>query len=99
MTQGLTIALSVDVVGQGNLRYLWEATSDADEGDGGSFTEPESDSTTWTAPLEDGVVEISVTVTDSRGVAMTSVPVLVGPGVDNDADGFAIVQGHQGAAR
>ncbi len=93
VTPGLTIALSADVVGQGNITYLWEAVSEAEGGDGGSFTEPDSDSTTWTAPLEEGVVDIIITVRDSRGIATTTVPVLVGPGVDGDGDGYAVVQG------
>jgi len=93
VTKGLTIALSVDVVGQGNITYTWEATPATDDADAGSFTEPDSDSTTWTAPNVDGVVEISIRVQDSRGIATTSVPVLVGPGVDGDGDGYAIVEG------
>jgi len=93
VTQGLTIALSVDVIGQGNIVYSWEAVSLNEEGEPGSFTEPEADATTWTAPFEDGVVEITVSVRDTRGTATTTVPVLVGPGVDGDQDGYAVVQG------
>ena len=94
VTPGLTISMSAEVLGQGNIVYLWEATPTS-EGleEAGSFTEPDSDATTWTAPFFEGTVEITLTVRDSRGIASTSIPILIGPGTDADGDGFAVVQG------
>ena len=94
VTPGLTISVSADVTGQGTINYLWEATP-VSEGleEGGSFTEPDSDSTSWTAPFAEGVVEISLTVRDSRGIASTAIPILIGPGLDGDGDGYSVVEG------
>ncbi len=94
VTPGLTISVSADVTGQGNITYLWEATP-VSEGleEGGSFTESDSDATSWTAPFFEGVVELSLTVRDSRGIASTAIPILIGPGEDADADGYAVIEG------
>ena len=94
VTPGLTIDLSVDVAGQGNIVYAWTSATLVDGSeDAGSFTSPDSEATTWTAPLEEGVVEVTIAVRDSRGTASTTVPILVGPGIDGDEDGYAIVEG------
>jgi len=93
VTPGLTISLEVEATGAGNLSYLWEA--EGDEGAaGGEFTDTTTASTAWTAPFEMGSVLVRVTVTDARGgSASRAFPILVGPGEDGDADGFAVVEG------
>ncbi|QAT84912.1 branched-chain amino acid ABC transporter2C amino acid-binding protein [Corallococcus coralloides] len=44
------------------LSYAWSATA-------GSFSSPSSASTSWTAPLSPGMQQLSLSVTDSRGLA------------------------------
>ena len=93
VSPGLTIGVSVEAVGAGNLSYEWSASREDDVEDSGFFTEPSEDRTTWTAPFEPGEVLITIAVSDIRGTTTRSVPVLVGAGVDADGDGFSVVEG------
>ncbi len=93
VTGGLTISMEVEATGTGSLLYAWTAEREDGNEDGGAFTEPESAATSWTAPYDDGVVLIAIAVSDARATSSRTIPVLVGPGVDNDEDGFAVAQG------
>ena len=99
VTPSLTISMDVDAVGIGTLTYAWESHwetppdgVDAEE-PAGSFSAGAEVNTTWTAPLLEGVVVITARVTDSRGQSWVSGTILVGAGIDNDEDGFAVVEG------
>ncbi len=93
VTPGLTITVSVEAAGAGTLSYLWEAAG-VDGAAGGEFAEPDATDTLWTAPFEEGVVMITMTVNDTGGgITTRSVPVVVGPLVDNDGDTFAVTDG------
>ena len=93
VTAGLTINVSVEAVGVGNLRYDWVA--EGEEGaEGGEFADPTETATQWTAPFEEGTVLVRINVADARGGLSTrAVPVRVGAAEDADGDGFAVVQG------
>ena len=93
VTAGLTISMSVEAVGVGTLLYAWEATRDDGVEDVGAFTQSDTPETSWTAPFEEGLVVITVTVTDARGTSSLGVDVLVGPGLDGDGDGFSVAEG------
>ncbi len=97
VTPGLTISMDVDAVGVGSLTYLWTAALDGTDADVdnpvGAFSAGDEVATTWTAPFEEGVVTLRAEVRDARGASWISVNVLVGPGADNDGDGFAVTEG------
>ncbi|MEE2828797.1 MAG: MopE-related protein, partial [Myxococcota bacterium] len=93
VTAGLTISMSVEAVGAGNLTYSWTSGRDDGLSDFGFFADPTSDSTDWTAPLDDGVVLITVSVSDIRGQVSRSIPITVGPAADADGDGFSVAEG------
>jgi hypothetical protein len=93
VTPGLTISMSAVVRGNGNIVYAWSSRRDDGIEDAGQFTEPDSDATEWTAPFDEGTVEIVLNVRDTRGIAETAISILVGPGPDGDGDGFAVTAG------
>ncbi len=93
VTGGLTISMEVEALGTGTLSYAWTGEREDGLEDGGAFTEPEAAATSWTAPYDEGVVLITISVTDARGTASRSIPVLVGAGIDGDEDGFAVAEG------
>lgn len=87
VTAGMTIGAEVEVVaGPGRLTYLWEATA-------GSFARTDVEATSWTAPAENGLVTLTVTVSGAGGSSSLSTDIVVGPAGDADADGYAVVQG------
>ncbi len=93
ITAGVTIDVSAEAVGAGQLSYGW--TSEREDGsEGGDFADPEVEATQWTAPFEEGVILLRVSVRDARGsVASRAVPVRVGAAEDADGDGYAVVEG------
>jgi len=94
VTPGLTIAMEVEAVGAGSLSYEWtSAWDDERDADSGEFTEPSAAATTWTAPFEEGTVQLSISVLAAGGLATMSIDVVVGPGVDGDGDGYAVAEG------
>ncbi len=97
VTPGLTVSMDVDAVGVGQLTYLWTAAWEGTDADAdnpiGGFSASDEVATTWTAPFEEGVVTLRVEVRDARGASWVSGTILVGPGADNDGDGFSVTQG------
>ena len=84
ITAGVTIDVSVEAVATGPMTYGW--LSEREDGtESGDFADPEDSATQWTAPFEEGVILLRISVRDARGaVASRAVPVLVGPATDDD---------------
>ncbi|MBJ96033.1 MAG: hypothetical protein CMP23_16335 [Rickettsiales bacterium] len=94
VTPGLTISLVVEAGAVGQLSYAWSAQVEGDaQAPAGEFTEPSRFLTSWTAPLSEATVLISIAVSGGGGMTTMTVPVLVGPGEDADGDGHALAGG------
>jgi plastocyanin len=82
------LVASADAVGPGKTVTLSVAAHDADPGDsltyawtatGGSFAGAATAASTWTAPAAEGSYQLTVTVTDTKGGALSvSLAVTVG---------------------
>ena len=70
ISQGGTLTLSVTVDAVGSTSFLWNAAT-------GAFSDPQNDTTQWTAPDVPGTYIISVVVTDDIGSEVGSIEVPV----------------------
>ena len=94
VTPGLTISMAVEAGAVGLLSYSWSAAIEGEpDRAAGEFTEPLSYITTWTAPYEEGTVLFTIAVSAGGSTTTMTLPILVGPGLDNDEDGHAVGAG------
>ncbi|AFE04501.1 branched-chain amino acid ABC transporter2C amino acid-binding protein [Corallococcus coralloides DSM 2259] len=74
------MAIAHDANPGDTLTYAWTATA-------GSFSTPSEAATSWTAPATAGIQSLTLTVTDSRGLASSAVlAISVAPGPEGDAE-------------
>ncbi|MBM3204216.1 hypothetical protein FJZ55_09985, partial [Candidatus Woesearchaeota archaeon] len=86
---GETISIAATATGADSLSYAWSTENDV-----GTFGDPSAAGTTWTAPLQEQLVELRLLVTASEErSAEHRADLLVGVGRDHDGDGFSMRQG------